>query len=338
MTIQIAIIGLGQIGASIGLALREQKATMSRVGNDIEISVARQAEKLGAVDKLEVNLPTLARSADLVILALPVDQVRNTLELIASDLREGCVVMDTSPAKQAVMQWAGELLPEGRFYVGLTPVINPAYLYETAAGLEAAHADLFKDGLMGIVAPPDTDPGALKMAADLTKLLGAGPMFADPLEMDGVMAAVHLLPQLLAAVMVHATVEQPGWPEARKLAGQPYQQATQALLRSEKASHLRSMALYNRENALRVVTDALLSLETLRSAIEEGDEATLDQWLGKLRSERERWERGRRSKEWQKEGLSDIDLPTAGSFVGRLFGFGGRKPNRNLKERKTDGE
>ena len=61
-------------------------------------------------------------------------------------------VMDTAPAKQIVMEWAVELLPSGRFYVGLSPVINPAYLNDTAFGLDAAHPDLFKDGLLGIVA------------------------------------------------------------------------------------------------------------------------------------------------------------------------------------------
>jgi len=326
MTIQIAIIGLGQIGASIGLALREQKGTLVRVGNDIELAVARRAEKMGAVDRLEINLPNLVKDANLVILALPVDQVRETLEIIAPDLREGCVVMDTAPAKQVVLQWAAELLPPDRFYVGLAPVINPAYLHDTAFGLDAAHPDLFKGGLLGIVAPPETESGALKMASDLAHLVGASPVFSDPLEVDGLLAAVHLLPQLMAAVLVDATVEQPGWREARKMAGQAYQQGSMALLHSEKAGNLSAMVLNNRENALRVVTDALLSLETLRSRIEQGDAEALAKWLGHAHSERNTWLKGRLSREWQQEGLPDTEMPSAGGVMGRLFGIGGRKP------------
>jgi len=326
MAIQISIIGLGQIGASIGLALREQKGGLLRVGNDIEIAVARKAEKMGAVDRVEVNLPNLVRDADLVVLALPVDQIHETLEIIVPDLREGCVVMDTAPAKQTMIQWAAELLPPGRFYVGLAPVINPVYLNETTFGLDAAHPDLFKDGLIGIVAPPDTESGALKMASDLARLLGAGAMFADPLEVDGLMASAHLLPQLMAAVLVNATVEQPGWREARKIAGQAYQQGTMALLHSDKAGGLSAMALNNRENALRVVTDALLALETLRTMIEEANEEALEKWLNRTFSERETWWKGRMSREWQKDDMVESELPTAGGIMGRLLGFGGRKP------------
>lgn len=326
MAIQISIIGLGQIGASIGLALQEQKGGLLRIGNDIQLAIARKAEKLGAVDRVEINLPKLVKDADLVILALPVDQIRETLEIIAQDLREGCVVMDTAPAKQTVMQWAVELLPPGRHYVGLAPVINPIYLNDTAFGLDAAHPDLFKDGLLGIVAPPDTESGALKMASDLARLLGAGAMFADPLEVDGLMASAHLLPQLMAAVLINATVDQPGWREARKIAGQAYQQGTMALLHSDKASNLSAMALNNRQNALRVVTDALLSLETLRTMIEQDDEEALLKWLEHTRSERETWWKSRLSKEWQKDDILDTGMPTAGGVMGRLLGFGGRKP------------
>ena len=76
-----------------------------------------------------------------------------------------------------------------------------------------------KKGLIGIVSPPQTDSGAIKLAADLTRLVGADPLFADPVEVDGLMSATHLLPQLLAAALLNATIDQPGWREAQKLAG-----------------------------------------------------------------------------------------------------------------------
>jgi len=146
MTVQITILGLGQIGGSIGLALAEQKEVLTRVGHDLDVKNARRAEKMGVVDKIEINLPKAIRNADIVLLSLPVDQMRETLEFIAPDLREGAVIMDTGPAKEVVASWTAQYLPEGRFYVGLTPVLNPAYLYSPEAGLQAAHADLFTGG------------------------------------------------------------------------------------------------------------------------------------------------------------------------------------------------
>ena len=72
MTVQITILGLGQIGTSIGLALNEHKDLVRRIGNDADNNIARQAEKMGsAIDQVIFNLPSAVRQADLVILAPP---------------------------------------------------------------------------------------------------------------------------------------------------------------------------------------------------------------------------------------------------------------------------
>src|SRR3990170_4770447 len=153
MDVQISIIGLGQIGASIGLALAEHSQIVHRVGHDRDAATAQRAEKIGALDQVMLNLPAAVREADLVLLCLPIDQIRATLAIVAPDLKAGAVVMDTGPVKEVVAGWAQELLPQGSYYVGLTPVINPVYLHEVDSGLNAAHADLFRGSLMAIVSP-----------------------------------------------------------------------------------------------------------------------------------------------------------------------------------------
>ena len=153
MTVQITIIGTGQIGASIGLALGEHKDLFLRVGHDKDIRVANRAKDMGALDRVDINLPHSVEEAAIVILALPLDQIRETLKYIVLDLTDEVVIMDTAPVKGDVLQWAKELLPPKRYYIGLTPVLNPAYLDTPGSGVEAAHADLFKNGLMAIVSP-----------------------------------------------------------------------------------------------------------------------------------------------------------------------------------------
>src|SRR3990172_1278709 len=164
MAVQVTIIGLGQIGTSIGLALAEHKQILHRVGHDRDLGIARRAEKRGAPDKVMITLPAAVREADLVILSLPIDQIRETLSLIGQDLKESAVVMDTGPVKEVVASWAKELLPEGRHYVGLTPVLNPVYLHDLDSGLNAAHPDLFRGGLVAIVSPPRVPPPATQTA------------------------------------------------------------------------------------------------------------------------------------------------------------------------------
>ena len=243
MTIQITIVGLGQIGTSVGLALTGQTELLRRIGYDKDLETARRAEKMGALDRVDNNLPSAVREADLVLLSVPMDQIRDTMAAIAQDLKEGSVVMDTGPVKETAAAWAGELLPNDRYYVGLTPVFNPAYLHDTDSGLDAARADLFHGGLMAIVAPTRSNSEAIKLAADLTRLLGATPLFADPLEMDGLMAATHLLPQLLAAALLNATVDQPGWHEGRKVAGRAYAEGTAPIAFLNDPQSLRTSVL-----------------------------------------------------------------------------------------------
>ena len=323
MAVQITIVGLGQIGASFGLALANQPELVRRVGHDRQPEIARKAEKMGALDKVMLNLPAAVQDADLVLLSVPIDQLRDTLAVIAPVLKEGSVVMDTAPVKEAVAGWAAELLPADRHYVGLTPVINPLYLEEPASGLEAAHADLFHGGLIAIVAPPRTNSEAIKLAADLARLVGASPFFVDPLEIDGLMAATHLLPQLLAAGLINSTADQPGWREGRKVAGRAYAEATGPIIHLGDSKALKASVLLNRENTLRVIDSAIAALQIIRTDIDAQDGEALLKRLERARTSREKWWKERQVGDWvESDGGPAPEIP---DVFGRLFGVR-RKP------------
>jgi prephenate dehydrogenase len=322
MTIQITIIGLGQIGASFGLALQSQQELLKRVGHDKDLGIARQAEKMKAVDRVETNLHRSAQDADLVLLCLPVGQLQETMQMIAEDLKEGAVVMDTGPAKEMASAWAAEYFPAGRYYIGLTPVINPSFLHATETGIEAARPDLFRGGMMAIVAPHQTESAAIKLASDLTRLVGASPLFADPVEIDGLMSAMHILPQLMAAALLNATVDQPGWREARKVAGRAYAEASApvAHLANEPES-LGASSILNRENLLRLLDSAIASLEDMRGDIDAKDQAALSERLKRAREGREIWWIQRQTGSWG-DGAEEAPMPASPGMFGRMFGMG----------------
>lgn len=325
MAVQLTIIGMGQIGTSVGLALAEESERIFRMGHDREIGIARRAEKLGALDKVSINLLAAVENADLVLLALPVDQIQETLELIKDELKPAAVVMDTGPAKQTVATWAAELLPEERYYVGLTPVLNPVYLHDIDSGTEAAHPDLFRDGLMGIVSPPGVPSEAIKLAADLTRLLGANPLFADPLEMDGLVAATHILPQLMAAGLLNSTVDQPGWHEGRKIAGRSYAEVTAPVMYASEPSTLTTAAMLNRDNVIRVLDGAVAALNAIRGDLLGEDSKTLDERLNRAREGRRTWLNARLAANWAAEETATVEAPTASEVFGRFIGRGKKK-------------
>ncbi len=320
MTVKLTIIGLGRIGASMGLALAEQTHQLTRVGHDKDTIVARQADKLGAIDKMETNLHRAVDEADIVVLALPVDQVRSTLEEIAGDLKPEAVVINTAPINEASSRWAKELLPEERYFITFTPTLNPAYLLETAAGIDGAHADLFQRSQVLITAPYGSGQDAIKLGVDLAALLGARPLFSDAIETDGLLAGGNLLPQLAAAALVNATIGQPGWAEARKVAGRSYALGSEPLAHLDDSEQLGQSALLNRDNALRVMDNLMRSLRDLRDAIAEGDEQQLNDLLENARTQRSLWIDQRNEARWENQARQE--MPSKGEYVGRLFGLG----------------
>jgi len=311
MPVQITIIGLGQLGASVGMAVGRHQTLLHRVGHDKNFDTAREAQKKGAVDDVHRNLPASVREAKIVLLSLPLNEIRPTLEVIAPDLMEGTVVMDTAPVKGAVATWAQELLPEGRYYVGLVPAINPQYLHSHELGLEAASEDLFEDSLIMLDALPGTPEEAVRLATDFIYLLGAKPFFADRVETDGLMTKTHILPQLAAAALLNAMVDQPGWDDARKLAGRPFAVLTSALAYQDEFEALGEAALLNGENVTRVLDMLIGSLQGMRNDISDGNR---DQFLERLElalNGRQRWLAERLRADWLESEKPDMSqLPS----------------------------
>jgi prephenate dehydrogenase len=321
MPVQISIIGLGQIGASMGLALKARNLDVRLVGHDKDAEAARDAQKLGAVDDVKYNLPASVRESRIVILALPFAGMKETLQVIARDVQEGTLILDTAPSKSTIAAWAEELLPPGRFYVGLTPAINPNYLHGTDFGVKSARADLFDKGLMAVNVPIGTPEPVFNLAMELVVLFGAMPLLMDTAEADGIFAAIHMLPQLASAALLDTTVDKPGWLEARKLAGRPYASVTSGTAFHDDAASLGDAALENRENIVRLLNAYITSLINLRDEIEDKDSDALSARLGSAWSGRVRWFDERNVADWLQNQVQSVDMPSFGTRVNQmLFG------------------
>jgi prephenate dehydrogenase len=316
MSVQITIIGLGQVGASIGLALAGQK-NIKRVGHDKVYEISRQAQKAGAVDEIKINLPSSVSEANVVILSLPLSEIRETLGFIAEDLQEGTVVIDTAPAKSTVAAWFEELIPQGRYYVGLAPAAGANYLHGIDLGVQSARADLFTKGLFTVNAPHGTPGEAVKLATDLVALLGAQAMISDSVEADGLLASTHILPQLASAALLDSTVDQPGWAEARKVAARPYASATAALAYHDEAKSLGEAALANRENVLRRIDSYMASLQKLRDGIDKNDNKAVIEFLEDAVKARDRWLSERTRADWQE--IENAESQSFGDKLSHMF-------------------
>lgn len=298
MSARLTIIGLGQIGTSCGLALGKYGEMFRRTGFDIQPAAARQAKKMGALDQAAADLRAAVQAADIVLLAIPADQGKETMAAMAAELKAGAVILDTCPLRREINTQVHATLPEGRYYIGFTPMLSPDFLDKAHSGIHAADAGLFQRGLFAITAASDTAKEALQVAADMCNALGASPLFADEQEVDSLMAAVHTLPQLMAAALVNASMGSPGWQEGQKFAGQAYALASSPIEHQDGPEALASLAIGNRENVLRVLDALLLELQHIRGHIQQQNLMELGEQLRSARQARQQWWEERKAANW----------------------------------------
>lgn len=323
MTVAIAILGLGRVGGSIGLRLKGRD-DVAVTGFDLDDAVAKEAQNLGVVKRAHWNLTAAVQGADLVVVALPLDRQRETYQAIGPMLREGAVVASAAPLLGPPLAWAAEALaaspgakasePAGpSHFVAGHAVLSPTRLHGDDAGLSAASADLFEGGLWAMAPAPDCAPEALKLVADLARLLGATPYFADPAEHDGLAAAAEGLPALLALALLQAATASPGWTETRKLTDRAFATATAALVEAE-ASALR----LNRENVTRYLDAALAELTRLREVLASDNAAALSEAVSSAADRRALWLSERRRGEWETPERP-ANIPTPSDLMGRML-------------------
>ncbi len=317
---RIAIVGLGLIGGSIGLALRQAEVDLEIVGHDRERAAANQARKIGAVDKTDWNLVSTCEDADLIVIAIPVGGIKDTLAAIGPYLKPGCLITDTASIKSPVVEWAEEILPQEVNFVGGDPIVAGV---GTAEGIDAASADLFAGVAYCLTPAVSAAPDAVRAASDFVHLLGAQPYFLDAQEHDGLMAGVEHLPFVLSAALLGVTTSSPSWREMRRLAGGAFENATRFV--SADPSTYRDACLVNSENIVRWIDACSERLGELKQTIQVGDAEELTQLFEEAIVARQRWLRAREEGDWERPSVPEA--PSMKDFMGQLFGLGrSRRP------------
>lgn len=311
--LQVSIIGLGLIGASAGLALRRHADRVTVVGHDPNSSLAGAAKKAGAVDRTDWNLIGAISGADRVLLALPFDQVFDTLKVIGQDLKPGCVIVDTADIKVPVMTAAAELLPAGVHFVGGHPILTPE-----SVDADKATADLFVNKLFCLTPDSRTDSAAVHLAADLVEALGAQAFFLDPLEHDGMAAAVAHLPQLLAAALLDVTSRSAGWQDMRKVAGSQFYTST--LITEGNGRSVVAALAANREHVMLWLDELMARLDTWRQVLADGADDAMAAAIDESLAARTQWMAANIRGRWDEE-LESPSMPTSGGMFREMFGF-----------------
>jgi len=198
---KITLIGVGLIGGSLGLALKENRSNFKIIGVDKK-EIIEKAITRGAIDEGTVNLEEGIKEADIIIIATPVKTILDILTQINPFLKKGCLVTDTGSTKQQIVQKANKVLSEDVFFIGGHPMAG-----SEKYGIESAFSHLFRNKTYILTPTPKSNLGALKKISLLIKMIGAKELILDPLEHDRIVSAVSHLPQIIAVSLINAIGE-----------------------------------------------------------------------------------------------------------------------------------
>lgn len=333
--INVGILGLGRVGASIALALQRNNADPKARNRFIvtaytaDPDTAKAARERGIAKKITQKVSEAARNMDILFMALPYAEVRAAYEIIAYDVRSGVVVFDTTPLKGQAQGWSGKYLPQGAHVVGVTPVINPRRIYNGLDTLDAAGEDLFDGGVLFLMPGVQCAPEAIDLGSDIAGILGATPQFIDPLENDSLLTATELLPALVGVGYYWMMMQSQGWKDAQRMTNEAFAMFSHPLFDTHP-DDLSAQFTDSRETLARYLSQLIHTLENLRRVLDEDDRDALMAVMASASKDYEAWINRRTNNKWDQTGRSYTD-DAPGMMSALLGGWAANKLRRGQK-------
>jgi prephenate dehydrogenase len=272
--VKLAVVGVGLIGGSIGLAARERLGA-EVAGFDPAPGALDAALEVGAVDRAAASVEEALDGAEAAFVAAPVGVLPATVRAVLAAAAEDCVVTDVGSTKRTVV----DAVDDERF-IGGHPLAGAAN-----AGVRNARAELF-EGATWYLTPTTTTAGTLyERLHRLLSGLGARPAALDAETHDRMLATVSHLPHVLANVLVAQAAR------ARTEEGEPLP-ATGPSFRDitrvagSNTAIWRDIYLANADALIEAIDDATARLADVRRALETADGAALATWNDAARDDR----------------------------------------------------
>ena len=312
---RIAIIGLGLIGGSLGLALRESGVEV--VGWDFARASVARALKMGAIDRDGGSPAKSVEGAELVVIATPLLAMPSVMQEIHPSLEPGCAVTDTGSTKATVMDWAETHLP-GIDFVGGHPMAG-----KEVAGIEHAEAGLFKGATYCICPAPAASRAAIDAVTEVVGKVGAQAYFPEPREHDAMVAATSHLPLIMSAALMTLVSTSESWREIRRVASSGFAGATR--LASTVPSMSTGICVTNREAIEHWIDRLIEELEVYKALLGAGEEEVRS-GLEAARDAREKWLSGEEpSPDQRKPRVPGSGQQMSSMFLGEALVKRGRK-------------
>ena len=278
----IAVVGVGLIGGSFGMAARTRGLAGRVIGIGRNEQRLQRARELGAIDELTLTPAAGVAQADLVVVCTPVGLIVPTISKIAAFVKPGAIITDVGSTKAEVVAGAEAAAPACAHFVGGHPMTG-----SEASGVETATPDLFEGAAYVITRSCRTNEKALERLQTFARRLGARTLVMNPEEHDRCVAVMSHLPHILAAAALEiADLEEHSNPgHVFSIAAGSFRDLTRV---SGSSPELwRDICLSNRA----AIVDALLrfedTLSRMRRVVETGDGPEVEGLFERARELRE---------------------------------------------------
>ena len=258
---RVGIFGVGLLGGSVGLGLRERFLAREVVAYDPDPTALEAARALGVADRVEPQLGPWIAELDLGVLAAPVGALEALGRAVAEHASPRTLWTDVGSVKAPVVRALEPLLPR---FVGGHPMAG-----SERAGVENAHAGLLQNAAWILTPSKRTAAADLKAVEELVGQLGAYPLLVSPELHDRLVARVSHLPYLLAVALNHVVDEDPNRETLMFLAAGGFRDLTRVASGSPRMS--RDMVVANREAVREAARDLRRTLDELMALLDEPD-------------------------------------------------------------------
>jgi len=269
----VAILGVGLIGGSIGLALRQRGLSERVIGIGRNAARLRKAKQLGAITETTTQIERGVSDADIVIVGTPVQLVVEHVKQISQFVGPQTLITDVGSTKQTIVEGVRKL--EQGLFVGSHPMAG-----SDQGGVAHADADLFANRTVVVTPDKSTDENACRRVARMWKALGARVVTMDCKAHDRAVSVISHLPHTISSVLSsQATSEQlelaaGGWADTTRIAG------------ADPALWLEILRDNNKQ-VIRAVDRFLADLHKFRDALEDDNARVLLRYLKQGKQNRE---------------------------------------------------
>ncbi len=262
---RLLVIGLGLIGGSFALGLKQRGGCGTVIGYDLDKGDLVEGLRLGVIDEIGEDLRQAVEQADVVMLAVPVKVMERVMATISPWLKPHTVMTDVGSAKGSVVAAARQVFGEvPAMFVPGHPIAG-----SEKSGVGASKSDLFVRHKVILTPLAETDRHALRVVHELWDKLGAEVHHMDVQRHDEVLAATSHLPHLLAFSLVDTLANDRENRDIFRYAAGGFRDFTRIAASDPMMWH--DIFLANRNATLKVLDEFTAGVARLRQAIDQAD-------------------------------------------------------------------